>query len=318
LVRIGYRHLDTALLYNNPEAVGLGIQQSIEAGEVTREELFVTSKVGFYPRAATPHNLWIPIEFHPENVKGDATAAVDLCLSKLGLDYVDLMLIHNPCTDLDEYSSSGVPHAFELSKSMLTPDERALVMEARLAKVTDAHRAVGHADRTETWLSLQKAREAGKCKYIGVSNYPTKLIHEMADDPVITIMPAVNQLELHPRFSSPSLRQFAADTGIVLTGYGSGNSVRIEGSPVVQTIAARLSVSPLSVVLKWTALRNVVCIPRTANPGHMEENMQVFTDVNAVPLSEADLTVLDALNEGHPYYWRPLPCLPCNQRQPDV
>jgi diketogulonate reductase-like aldo/keto reductase len=317
-IQLGYRHIDTALLYNNQEAVGLGIRQAIEAGEVKREELFVTSKVGFYPRAATPQNVWVPIEFHPENVKGDATAAVDLCLSKLGLDYVDLMLIHNPCTDLDEYAASGCPHAFELSNSMLTEAERQMVLHSRLEKVTDAHRAAGHSDRTETWLSLVAARQAGKCKFIGVSNYPPKLLEEMADDPAITVMPAVNQLELHPRFSSPALRRYAADTGMVLTGYGSGNSTRIGASPVVAGIAERLSVSPLAVVLKWTVCRDVGCIPRTATPGHMEENLKVLTDNSAVPLSEEDLSALDQLNQAHCYYWSPLPCLPVDQRQPDM
>jgi diketogulonate reductase-like aldo/keto reductase len=113
-IRAGYRHIDTALLYNNQKAVGEGIRQAIAAGEVTREELWVTSKVGFYPADADGTNTWIPIEWTASNCKGKQTTlqAVDECLELLGLEYVDLMLIHNPAAELTEYRASGAPHFF--------------------------------------------------------------------------------------------------------------------------------------------------------------------------------------------------------------
>ena len=113
-IRAGYRHIDTALLYNNQKAVGEGIRQAIAAGEVTREELWVTSKVGFYPADADGTNTWVPIEWTASNCKGKHTTlqAVDECLELLGLEYVDLMLIHNPAAELTEYRASGAPHFF--------------------------------------------------------------------------------------------------------------------------------------------------------------------------------------------------------------
>eukprot|EP01051_Picozoa_sp_SAG22_P003803 SAG22_NODE_190_length_15715_cov_21.164980_5_plen_129_part_00 len=115
---------------------------------------------------------------------------------------------------------------------------------------------------------------------------------------------AVNQLELHPRFSSPSLRKHAAATGLVLTGYGSGNSVAIEKNPIVTAIAARLGCSAVAVVLKWTLARGVCVVPRTANPAKIEENI---SKAPLLPLAADDLAALDSLNEAHPYYWEPRP-----------
>eukprot|EP00501_MAST-03F_sp_TOSAG23-6_P000133 GSMAST32.ASY1.ANO1.136.1 assembled CDS len=122
-IKLGYRAIDTALLYNNQEAVGKGIRQAIEAGFVTREELFVTTKIGFYPEDANGKNTW---------------KAIDECLTLLGLDYVDLILIHNPASDIEEYRASSA-----------------------------------------TWAALEEARENGKCRWIGVSNYTTDLLKEV-------------------------------------------------------------------------------------------------------------------------------------------
>ena len=107
-IKAGYRHIDTALLYDNQEAVGAGIAEAIAAGYATRADLFVTTKVGFYPAAADGKNCDVHLSFHPENKKGfaETAAAVDLCLAKLGLAYVDLVLVHNPCTNLLDYQAS--------------------------------------------------------------------------------------------------------------------------------------------------------------------------------------------------------------------
>ena len=88
-IKAGYRHIDTALLYNNQEAVGYAINKAIAAGEVKREELWVTSKVGFYPAECDGSNHWVAGCFHPENRKGKVNTlqAIDLCLKKLQLDY---------------------------------------------------------------------------------------------------------------------------------------------------------------------------------------------------------------------------------------
>eukprot|EP00928_Gymnodinium_smaydae_P040489 TRINITY_DN27455_c0_g2_i1.p1 TRINITY_DN27455_c0_g2~~TRINITY_DN27455_c0_g2_i1.p1 ORF type:complete len:367 (+),score=36.17 TRINITY_DN27455_c0_g2_i1:56-1156(+) len=325
-IQIGYRHIDTALLYNNQEAVGEGIRQAIAAGYATREELFVTTKVAFYPAGATENNVWIPIIYHQENKKGKAAVpqAVDLCLKKLGLEYVDLLLIHNPCTDVAEYQASCAPHFFELAKSNLTAAERDMILSRRLQEVSASvaqSGGSGDVERSDTWLGLEEVRKAGKCRYIGVSNYPARLLHAMSEavrDGLATLMPAVNQLELHPRYSSPRLRAEASRLGVQLTGYGSGNSVRIEQNAVVARLAAKYGCSPTAVVLRWTVQRGVVVVPRTANPSHIRENFQVATgtgEAGGFALSDDDLAEIDALNEDYPYYWSPLPCLTPEERQ---
>ncbi len=176
-IQRGYRLIDTALLYDNQAAVGKGIREAIAAGEVKREELFVTSKVAFYPAEADGSNVTVHIKCHANNKKGEAAtaAAVDECLALLGLDYVDLMLIHNPCTGILDYQASSAPHCFELSKALgpngLTAAERALVLEHRLAAANAAYdEAAAEAARAASWRALEAARAAGKCKFIGVSS----------------------------------------------------------------------------------------------------------------------------------------------------
>ena len=111
-VKAGYRHIDTALLYGNQKEVGEAVAAVIDEGLVTREELWVTTKVGFYPGMATESTIWKPLAYHDCNRKGEANTAeaVDTCLELLGLDYADLILIHNPCTAMDEYHASGCLH----------------------------------------------------------------------------------------------------------------------------------------------------------------------------------------------------------------
>lgn len=311
-IRAGYRHIDTALLYDNQEAVGRAIQEAIAAGDVTREELWVTSKVGFYPAQADGCNTKVHLSFHSCNAKGRASTAVaiDLCLKKLQLDYVDLMLIHNPATDVDEYEASGCCHFFELAGNtkdahQISETERAMIFNNRMSKV-HVDQAAAVKARAETWKALEDARYANKARFIGVSNYAPSLVAEM--EQYATLMPAVNQLELHPRFASPELREQAKDLGFVLTGYGSGNSVQIEKSKVVAEIARRNAITPLGVVLRWTLQNGVGVLPRSANRAHIEENLAAADPTHK--LSEEDMALIETLDQNHPYYWSPLPNLP--------
>ena len=297
-IKMGYRYIDTALLYNNQEAVGEGIAQAIAAGEVTREQLFVVSKVAFYPAEATADSVDVHIAFEPTNRKGHAAtlAAVDLCLAKLRLSHVDLMLIHNPCTNVDEYQASTCPHNFELARARFLPSERAAILASRLATAHarfDA--AAGEAARAATGRAREEARAAGKCRFIGVSNYSPYLLRGM--EAYATVQPAVNQLELHPRASSPALRSLAASMGMALTAYGSGNSVALEKCPLVAAIAQAHGTSPLKVVLAWTLQRGAGIIPRSATPANMRDNLTA----GQLKLSAEELATLDGKNEAHFY-----------------
>ena len=302
-IKAGVRCIDTALLYNNQAAVGAGIRKAIAAGLATREELFVTTKVAFYPADFTSASAgWVPIAWHAENLKGEAAAAagVDLCLQLLGLDYVDLLLIHNPCTALDDYTASSYPHCFELGGSRLTAEERALVLAHRFSRVRlDA--AAAEAARAASWRALEAAQAARKARFIGVSNFSVPLIRAMAA--YARVMPAVNQLELHARFASPALRAYARESGLVLTAYGSGNSVRIDArlgrDGVLSRLAAARGCSSTALVLRWTLQVGVAVIPRTATVEHIKENLSA---ASLPPLSDAEMAEIAALNEDHPFY----------------
>ena len=159
---------------------------------------------------------------------------------------------------------------------------------------------------------LAKAQTAGKCRFIGVSNYSVPLLMEM--ESYANVMPAVNQLECHPRYASPALQMYAQERGIHLTAYGTGNSVLIEkGNAVVQQIAAKHGITQLAVVLRWTLSKGISTIPRSGSAEHIRENfIQAALALEKGPkslLPSDDIAQLDALHEAHPYYWSPIPLL---------
>jgi len=280
---------------------------------VPREEVFLTSKVSFFPGTG----VWM---FDENNIKGQEAASIDLCLKQLNVSYVDLMLLHNGICSVPEYNASAAPHFFEIftlwgDKDAIKPDTMAggdsvrdavlvgLREKARQARAKDPSKAAKEARalREQAWKTLEQAQKDGKCKYIGVANYPPELLAEMSE--YATVMPCVNQVEFHPRFSSPKLQKVCKEMGIVLTAYGSGNSVKIEKSPVVAEIAARVNKSPSQVVLKWTLQLGVVVIPAATQEAHIAENLDLFD----FTLSEEDMAKLNGLNQDYPYYWDPKP-----------
>lgn len=105
-LRAGYRLIDTALLYNNHDAVREGIKIS----GVPREDIFIMSKVAFFPEHA-PESMWM---YNPNNVKGNELQSIEQCLKELDVEYLDLLLVHNPCVSEVEYNASCFPHFFEL------------------------------------------------------------------------------------------------------------------------------------------------------------------------------------------------------------
>ena len=315
-VRLGYRHIDTALLYNNQEAIGDALEELFRSGDVKREDLFITTKVAFFPPDATASNIWVPLSYHSENRHGydNVIAGADLCLKKLRLEYVDMMLIHNPATEIQEYMASMSPHLFELDDRhgvKWLAGERELIIKKRLESLV-WDEAKAEAIRAESWKALEAVRAAGKAKYIGVSNYPVHLMKAM--ETYATVMPAMNELELHPRFSSPALQRHAKENGYLLMAYGSGNSQSVKVAKPVAEVAARIGVHAVTVVLKWTHQLGVVAITRTATESNMRAGL---AGVAGKSLTGADMAALSAINEAHPYYWSPMTCQPPGSK-PDL
>jgi hypothetical protein len=107
----GYKMIDTAFLYANQEAIGKGIKKS----GVPREDVFLTTKIAFFPELATSENVF---QYQPNIQKGFEAESIDMCLEKLGVDYVDCLLVHSPLASVAEYNAGAMPHFFEYANHM--------------------------------------------------------------------------------------------------------------------------------------------------------------------------------------------------------
>jgi 2,5-diketo-D-gluconate reductase A len=226
-LRLGYRHIDTATLYGNEAEVGEGLRRS----GAPREEVFVTTK------------LW-----NDSHRRGDALGSFNRSLELLGLDYVDLYLIHWP-----------VPRA-------------GLTVEA--------------------WRALIEIRESGRALSIGVSNFREQDLARIID--ATGVVPAVNQVELHPLFQQRSLRAWHAELGIVTEAWSPLGRGADLSDPTVRAIADEVSRTPAQVVIRWLIQLEVVVFPKTARPERLAENLAVddFT------LAPEQLERLDSIAGG--------------------
>lgn len=223
----GYRLIDTAAAYFNEEAVGEAIKKS----GVAREELFITTK------------LWIQDAGY-ENAK----KAFQVSLDKLGLDYLDLYLIHQPMNDY--YSS---------------------------------------------WRAMEELYEEGKVRAIGVCNfYPDRLADLCMNAKVV---PAVNQVELHPFFAQTGAMEYMEEAGVIPEAWGplAEGKHGIFTHPVLTEIGAKYGKSAAQVALRWNIQRGVVVIPKSTHKERMEENINIWD----FELEEEDMTAIAALDLGH-------------------
>ena len=226
-IAAGYRLIDTAAAYFNEEAVGAAIAKS----GVAREELFITTK------------LWV----QDASYEG-AKKAIDTSLKKLGLDYLDLYLIHQPMGDY-----------------------------------VGAYRA------------MEEAYHAGKLRVIGVSNfYPARLADLCA---TVSVIPAVNQVELHPFFQQPDALKLMQEYGVTPEAWGpfaEGNH-GIFTHPVLTAIGEKYGKSPAQVALRWNVQRGVVVIPKSVKAERMAQNFDIWD----FTLSEEDMAEIAKLDIGH-------------------
>mgnify|MGYP000876988995 FL=1 len=222
-IAAGYRLIDTAAAYFNEEAVGAAIAKS----GVPREELFITTKDASYE---------------------GAKKAIDTSLKKLGLDYLDLYLIHQPMGDY-----------------------------------VGAYRA------------MEEAYHAGKLRAIGVSNfYPARLADLCA---TVSVIPAVNQVELHPFFQQPDALKLMQEYGVTPEAWGpfaEGNH-GIFTHPVLTAIGEKYGKSPAQVALRWNVQRGVVVIPKSVKAERMAQNFDIWD----FTLSEEDMAEIAKLDIGH-------------------
>lgn len=235
----GYRHIDTAAAYNNEREVGEGIRRS----GVDRAEVFIETKV------------WVSDYGHDETLH-----AWEKATGKLGVDTLDLLILHQPATD-------------------------------RFEKTIAAYQA------------LESLLDDGKVRAIGVSNFmPHHLERLLAET---TVVPAVNQIELHPYFTQPAVQEADARNGIVtqawspiggITFYpGFGDERRsVMEDVTINLIAADHGKTPAQVMLRWHLQRGRSAIPKSTNPGRIAQNFDVFD----FELSADELARIDALDTG--------------------
>ncbi|MFF8673581.1 aldo/keto reductase [Streptomyces sp. NPDC015242] len=223
----GYRSIDTAAIYGNEEGTG----KAIAASGLPREELFVTTK------------LWNADQGYDSTLR-----AFDTSLEKLGLDYVDLYLIHWP-----------------------TP-ERGLYVD--------------------TYKAFEKLHADGRIKAIGVSNFLPEHLEKLTGE--TSVVPAVNQIELHPHLQQQDAREYHAEHGIATEAWSPlGQGKGLLEVPAIVAIARKHDRTPAQVVLRWHIQLGNVVIPKSVTPSRIKENIEVFD----FSLDTEDLAAISALNE---------------------
>ncbi|GAB7029971.1 aldo/keto reductase [Streptomyces sp. NPDC021749] len=225
----GYRSIDTAAIYGNEKGTG----KALAASGIPREELFVTTK------------LWNSDQGYDATLR-----AFDTSLTKLGLEYVDLYLIHWPVPSKDTY--------------------------------------------VETYKAFEKLLADGRAKAIGVSNFlPEHLTRLLGETSVV---PAVNQIELHPHLQQEESRAFHVRHGIATEAWSPlGQGRGLLDDPVIGRIAAKYGKTPAQVVLRWHLQIGNVVIPKSATPSRIIENIAVF----GFELDGDDLAALAGLDTGN-------------------
>ena len=236
----GYRLIDTAAAYFNERQVGEGLRRS----GVDRGEVFLTTK------------LWIS-DYGYES----ALRAFDASLRKLGLEYVDLYLLHWP-----------VPSNFEAT--------------------------------VESYRAAEKLLAGGRARAIGVSNFSPKHLEDLIAR--AEVVPAVNQVELHPFFTQRELRAAHARLGIVTQSWSPLGGVNVYAAadpqavknplehPAIVGLAAKYGKTPAQVVLRWHVEHGLSAIPKSVRPERIAENIRIFD----FALTADEVAAIDALDTG--------------------
>lgn len=228
-IEAGYRHFDGAAVYGNETGLG----RAVAASGIPRDEFFITTK------------LWRDRQGRQAPHQGIAES-----LERLGMDYVDLYLIH-------------WPHP-------------------------------GDAKALDTWHAFEEIRAAGQARSIGVSNFREEdLALIVAESQTV---PAVNQIELHPRFQQTQLRAFCRELGIAVEGWGPLGHGRysVAELPTLVAIAAAHGVTPQQVALRWLLQEGVIVFPKSQTPERIRQNIDLF----GFELAADELAAIALLDDG--------------------
>ena len=223
----GYRHLDTAEYYGNERGVGRAMRSS----GIPRDDVYVTTKV------------WNDQQGYDSTLR-----SFDQSLEKLGVDVVDLYLIHWPAPKQDLY--------------------------------------------VETYRALEKIRQEGRARSIGVSNFQTHHLERLLGE--TDVVPVLNQVEVHPWMQQKELRAFTDARRIVTEAWSPLARGKVLDDPTLARLATRHGVSPAQIVIRWHVQTGLVVIPKSVTPSRIVENFDVF----GFELDDSDLAAIDALDSG--------------------
>lgn len=228
-IEVGYRHIDTAAIYGNEVEVGKAVRDAVAAGDATRDELFITTK------------LWNDQQHEPG-------VAFQQSLQRLGLDYIDLYLVHWPCPKQDQFVS-----AFE---------------------------------------GIARIQGLGTVQSIGVCNFYAEVLRRIIAE--TGVVPAVNQIELHPGFPQLELQNLHRELGVVTQSWSPLGQGSLIDDPVVTGIAAAHRRTPAQVILRWHVQQDLVPLPKSGNDARIAENFNIFD----FHLTQEDMVALTALDSG--------------------
>lgn len=227
-LQAGYRSIDTAAAYRNEKGVGIALAES----GLKRDELFITTKLQ-----------------NGDQGYDSTLRAFDASIGALGLDVIDLYLIHWPLPARDLY--------------------------------------------LDTWRAFERIYADGRVRAIGVSNFNPEHLRRLAEHS--DVVPAVNQIELHPFLVQEELRAFDAEHGIATEAWSPlAKGGELLGNPTVTAIAERLGRTPAQVVLRWHIQLGNVVIPKSVTPSRIAENLALFD----FELSAEDMAALSGLDKG--------------------
>ncbi|MGO3833790.1 MAG: aldo/keto reductase [Microbacteriaceae bacterium] len=227
---VGYRHIDTAMVYQNEEEVG----RAIAASGIARDDLFVTTKLA-------------------NTEQTDPIGGFERSLDRLGLDGVDLYLLHWPLPKRD----TALP----------------------------------------AWEGIVKIAESGRARSIGVCNFEIEHLEQIID--ATGVVPAVNQIELHPEIQRKELVDYCTERGIIIESWGplaQGKSDLLSREAVLAAAEAH-GKTPGQIVLRWHVERGAVVIPKTQTPSRLTENAAIFD----FALGPAEHQAIDELESATNY-----------------
>ncbi|TYC07168.1 aldo/keto reductase [Micromonospora sp. WP24] len=228
-LEVGYRHIDTAEMYGNEAEVG----QAIHASGLDRRDVFVTSKLS-----------------NAAHRPDDARRAFDATLAALGMEYVDLFLIHWPLPTLYD------------------------------------------GDFVSTWKTLEEFQRDGRARSIGVSNFQVPHLERLAAE--AQVVPAVNQIEVHPYFTNDEVREYGSKHNILTEGWSPIAQGKVLDDPTIADLADLVGRTPAQVVLRWHVQRGDIIFPKSTTPARIEENFRIFD----FELDDAAMERITALDRG--------------------